>query len=95
MVLVDFWNYACVNCIRAFCFCVGEFQEVSALVTTQLKQWRLSDTQETIDVTVPDNVLVSGVLQNGAVASIHVASVPWHGSGWRMELYGTEGTLDL
>jgi len=27
------------------------------------------------------NILVSGRLANGAVASVHVASVPWHGSG--------------
>lgn len=29
----------------------------------------------------------------GAVVSAHVASVPWHGTAFRMEAYGTEGTL--
>ncbi|HLF04471.1 MAG TPA: Gfo/Idh/MocA family oxidoreductase, partial [Dehalococcoidia bacterium] len=29
----------------------------------------------------------------GGVASVHVASVPWLGSGYRMEVYGREGTL--
>ena len=40
-----------------------------------------------------DNILVSGTLTNGAVASAHVSSVPWHGSGYRLEVYGREGTL--
>lgn len=44
-------------------------------------------------VTAADNVLVSGVLTYGAVASVHVSTVPWHGSGWRMEVYGREGSL--
>ena len=44
-------------------------------------------------MTSPDNVLISGVLENGAVASVHVATVPSHGSGWRLEVHGKEGTL--
>ena len=79
--------------IDALCFCVGEFKEVSCRVTTQVTQWDILDTGEKVDVTAPDNVLVSGVLDNGAVASVHVAAVPWHSTGWRMEVYGREGTL--
>lgn len=79
--------------IDALCFCLGEFAEVSARVATQVKQWRIIDTGSTVDVDAPDNVLVSGVLESGALASIHVSSVPWHGSGWRMEIYGRDGTL--
>ena len=79
--------------IDVVCFCVGEFSEVSARVSTQVTEWSLSDTGEKVKVTAPDNVLVSGVLENGAVASVHVATVPWHGTGWRMEVYGREGTI--
>ena len=79
--------------IDAICFCVAEFREVSSRVTTQVTEWRISDTGEKVHVTSPDNVLVSGELANGAVASVHVATVPWHGTGWRMEVYGSEGTL--
>jgi predicted dehydrogenase len=46
-----------------------------------------------VEVTSPDNVLVSGQLASGAVASVHVAAVPWAGSGFRMEIYGRDGTL--
>jgi predicted dehydrogenase len=38
-------------------------------------------------------VVVSGTLENGASASAHIATIPWNGSGWRMEVYGTGGTL--
>ena len=81
------------HAMDAVCFCVGEFTEVSGRVSTQVPQLDVQDTGEKIDVTSPDNVLVSGVLDNGGVASVHVASVPWHGTGWRMEVYGREGTL--
>ena len=38
-----------------------------------------------------DNVMVTGALENGAAASAHIATIPWNGSGWRMEVYGTQG----
>ena len=79
--------------IDVVCFCVSEFAEVSARVSTQVPVWETSEPGKTVKVTAPDNVLVSGVLTNGAVASVHVATVPWHGTGWRMEVYGREGTL--
>jgi predicted dehydrogenase len=48
-----------------------------------------------VDVTGPDNVLVTGTLTSGAVVSAQVGSVPWHGGGYRLEVYGREGTLVL
>jgi predicted dehydrogenase len=81
------------HAIDALRFVVGEFRSVAAVVTTQVPQWLEVDTQRLVDVTAPDNVLVNGRLANGAVASVHVASIPWAGSGYRMEIYGREGTL--
>ena len=81
------------HAIDAMCMSVGEFQEVSAVVSTRVKQWHETDTDLMVDVTSPDNILVSGSLTSGAVASAHVASVPWAGSGSRTEVYGREGTL--
>jgi predicted dehydrogenase len=63
------------------------------MVTTQSKQWYETDTKQMVDVSSPDNVLVSGKLESGAVASVHVAAVPWAGGGLRMVVYGREGTL--
>ncbi len=81
------------HCIDAFCFCVGEFMELSARVSTQVPVWETSEPGKTVDVTAPDNVMVNGVLSNGAVASVHIATVPWHATGSRIEVYGMEGTL--
>ncbi len=79
--------------IDALCLCVGEITEVSAVVSTRVPQWTFTDLDATMDVTSPDNVLMSGKLANGAVVSAHVASIPWHGRGAQMEIFGREGTL--
>jgi predicted dehydrogenase len=74
-------------------FVTGDFSRVSAVVATQAKQWLDTGTQTWLDVTSPDNVLVSGRLANGAVASVHIGAIPFAGSGYRMEIYGRNGTL--
>ena len=79
--------------IDALRFVAGNFVRMSCLVTTQAPQWYEPDTKQFVDVTSPDNVLVSGNLASGAVASVHVAAIPWAGGGFRMAIYGREGTL--
>ncbi len=74
-------------------FVVGDFARLSAKVTTQVPQWHETDTDTMVDVTSPDNILVNGTLENGAIASIHVASIPWAGNGLTMEIFGRNGTL--
>jgi predicted dehydrogenase len=36
---------------------------------------------------------LSGRLANGAVVSVHIGAIPFAGSGYRMEIYGRNGTL--
>ena len=79
--------------IDALRFVAGNFSRMACVVTTQARQWLETDTKQMVDVTAPDNILVSGRLANGAVASVHVANIPWAGSGYRMAIYGREGTL--
>jgi predicted dehydrogenase len=79
--------------IDALRFVVGNFTRVACMVTTQAKEWYQTDTEQLVEVTSPDNVRVCGQLESGAAASVHVAAVPWAGSGYRMEIYGREGTL--
>ena len=81
------------HAIDALRFVVGDFRHVAAVVTTQVPQWLEVDTQRLVEVTAPDHILVSGQLAHGAVASVQVASIPWAGSGYRLEIYGREGTL--
>jgi len=79
--------------IDALRMVLGNFTRVACMVTTQVQQIYETDTQQLVDVTSPDNVRVSGQLERGAAASVHVGAVPWAGSGFRMEIYGREGTL--
>ena len=86
---------ACGHTIDALRFVVGDFSQVSSVVSTQAKQWFEVDTNQMVDVTSPDNILVSGRLANGGVGSVHIAANPWSGSGYHMEIYGREGTLTV
>jgi len=79
--------------VDAMRFVAGNFSRLSAVVATQAKQWLDTGTGTLLDVTAPDNVLLSGRLANGAVASVHVGAIPFAGSGYRMEIYGRDGTL--
>jgi predicted dehydrogenase len=79
--------------VDALRFVAGDFTRVRTLVKVQTPQWHETDTGRTVEVTSPDTVLVSGALASGAVASVHVAAVAWAGSGFRMEIYGRDGTL--
>jgi predicted dehydrogenase len=79
--------------VDAMRFITGDFTRLSAVVATQAKQWLDTGTGKLLYVTSPDNVLLNGRLANGAVASVHVGAIPFAGSGYRMEIYGREGTL--
>jgi predicted dehydrogenase len=79
--------------VDAMRFVVGDFSRLSAVVATQAKQWLDTGTNTWLDVTSPDNILTSGWLTNGAVASAHIGAIPYAGSGYRMEIYGRDGTL--
>ena len=82
-----------IHTMDVLCWCLGDFVEVSGKVSTQVKQWRVTGTDELVDVDTADNVMVNGVLQSGAIASVHVGTVPYKASAWRMEIYGRNGTL--
>jgi predicted dehydrogenase len=73
--------------------CLGSLTEVSSKLAVQVPRWHLVDTNESIDVDSPDNILVNGVLVGGGLLSYHAASVPNNATGWRVEVYGTRGTL--
>jgi predicted dehydrogenase len=79
--------------IDAMRFVTGDFARLSAVVATQAKQWLDTGSKTPVDVTSPDNIAVSGWLKNGAVTSSQVSHIPFAGSGYRMEIYGREGTL--
>ena len=77
----------------ALCMVAGELAEVSAVVATRVPQWFETDTKKYVDVTSPDNIMLNGRLDNGAVVNAYVGVHPYHGSGHRLEIYGKAGTL--
>jgi hypothetical protein len=62
-------------------FVTGDFAQLFAVVATQAKQWLDTGSNTLLEVTPPDNSLVSGYLANGAIASSHVGHIPFAGSG--------------
>jgi predicted dehydrogenase len=79
--------------LDAMRFVAGDVRQLTAVVASQVKQWLETDTGRLLDVTAPDNVILAGRLANGAVASLQVGTIPFAGGGYRMEIYGREGTL--
>ena len=79
--------------VDSMCMCLGEFREVSSVVSTQVPEWLETDTGRTVGVTSPDHVVVNDLLESGAAVSAHVASVPYHGRDYRLEIYGRDGTI--
>jgi predicted dehydrogenase len=81
--------------IDALCYCLGEFRELSSVVANQREQIKIVDTGKTIPMTAPDQVLLSGVLQNGAVVSVHLKGGTTNGTRFLLEIHGTEGALAI
>jgi predicted dehydrogenase len=84
-----------MHSLEALSVCVGELREISARVSTQVKQWRVIETGEMVDVEVPDDVVLAGTLANGAAVSAHIATVPSGATGFRMEILGRDGALTI
>jgi predicted dehydrogenase len=82
--------------IDALCYCLGEdFKELSSVVANQRQRIKIVETGETIQMTAPDQVLISGVLQSGAVASVHLKGGTANGTGFLLEIHGSEGALAI
>jgi predicted dehydrogenase len=75
---------------------LGEVAEVSAVLATRRTTALAVDTGETLPVTAPDQVLVSGVLTSGAPLSIHYrGGTARDGDGLFWEINGTEGDIRI
>jgi predicted dehydrogenase len=81
--------------IDALSYCLGEFRELSSVVANQREQIKIVETGKTIPMTAPDQVLLSGVLQNGAVVSVHLKGGTTNGTRFLLEIHGTEGALAI
>jgi len=79
--------------VDALRFVAGEFESVRGTLSIGIPELFEAETQRRVAVTAPDNVMVSGRLVGGANASIQVAAVPWAGPGFRMQIFGHDGTM--
>jgi predicted dehydrogenase len=74
-------------------YCFGSLTEISANVTTRIKQLRMADTGEMVDAKAADHTFLNGVFTHGALLSYQIMSVPYHADGWHMSVYGSKGTI--
>jgi predicted dehydrogenase len=81
--------------IDALCHCLGQFASLSATTALRRRSAVLVDTGETLPMTANDQVTVSGVLANGAVANIHYRGGSSRGTNLLWEINGTEGDLQI
>lgn len=88
-----FFNVTGGHTVDTLLFCCGSLRQVSARVSTQLRQVRFADTGATVVVETPDTLLFHGELASGAAVSYRGVTVTTRAPGWRMELHGSKGTL--
>ena len=80
------------HAIDALCAVLGEFDEVSARVSTRIPEW--SDLEgRKVAVDSPDSINVIGRMVSGAEVSVSVATAPSNPSGNRLEIYGRDGAI--
>lgn len=79
--------------LDSLCFCLGNFRDLTAVVSTQHDRTTLAGTTTTLDVTSPDQAIICGTLESGAVVSLHIKVDIANPTGVRFEVNGTEGDL--
>jgi predicted dehydrogenase len=81
--------------LDALCYCLGEFRELSAFAVSQRDRIPLEGSGEMIPMDVPDQLVVSGVVDSGAVISAQVRGGMAHGRAFLFEIHGSDGDLIL
>jgi len=81
--------------IDALCHCLGEFRELTAFVASQRDRIPVQETGEIVAKTSPDQVVVNGIVGDGAVVSFQVRGGMARGTDFLFEIHGAEGDLVL
>ena len=81
--------------IDALCHCLGEFRELSAFVVSQRDRIPLQGTGEIVAKTSPDQLVVNGIIGDGAVVSFQVRGGMARGTEFLFEIQGDAGDLQL
>lgn len=81
--------------IDALCWVLGEFREVSATLAIRRDTFTIQETREVLPNDTEDQIVVGGVLENGAVVSAHYRGGMSRGTNLLWEINGTEGDLRI
>jgi predicted dehydrogenase len=81
--------------LDVLCHCLGEFRELSAFAVSQRDHIPLQSTGELVAKNVPDQLVVSGVVGDGAVVSVQVRGGMTRGNEFLFEIHGEDGDLVL
>jgi predicted dehydrogenase len=81
--------------IDALCHCLGEFRELAAFVVSQRDRIPLEETGELIAKTSPDQLVVNGIVGDGAVVSFQIRGGMNRGIAFLFEIHGEKGDLQL
>ncbi|MBV6826025.1 Gfo/Idh/MocA family protein [Pseudomonas sp. PD9R] len=68
---------------------------VSGLMVNQFPKITLKETGEVLDSSAPDQLVLSGLLEDGAVVSIHIEGGKRNGSGVQIDITGDQGDLKI
>jgi predicted dehydrogenase len=81
--------------IDALCHCLGEFRELTAFAPSQRDRIALAATGELIAKNVPDQLVVNGIVGEGAVVSFQIRGGMTRGTAFLFEIHGEDGDLAL
>jgi predicted dehydrogenase len=81
--------------VDALCYCLGEFRELSAFAVSQRDHIPLQGTGEMVPKTAPDQLVVSGIVGDGAVVSFQIRGGMARGADFLFEIHGERGDLQL
>jgi predicted dehydrogenase len=81
--------------IDTLCYCLGEFRELVASVVSQRDRIPVEETGELIGKTVPDQLVVNGIVGDDTVVSFQIRGGMNRGTAFLLEIHGDQGDLQL
>ena len=74
---------------------LGKTCDVQALVSTRREHCTIAETGEKVALQAPDQIIVAGTLEGGIPLSLHYRGGLSAGQGFRWEILGTDGELEI
>lgn len=86
---------ACGHALDVVRWYLGEVVEVNGQVQTLVQETRFADTGEVVPVDAIDTVAFMARLASGVTGTVHVSNVCTRGSGFHLDIFGTDGCLSV